>query len=46
MQDNQLEAVILGCTELPLVYGGNSNPKIIDTLKVLSDGLLLSYFNR
>jgi len=46
MEDNQLDAVILGCTELPLVYGDSDSPKIIDTLQVLSDGLLLSYFNR
>jgi len=46
IKDNRLDAVILGCTELPLVYGSSDDPSIIDTLQVLSDGLLLSYFNR
>ncbi len=40
-----LDAIILGCTELPLVYGDSqSNPKVIDTLQVLADGLSEWYF--
>lgn len=42
--DMKLDAVILGCTELPLVYGQPSSPNIIDTLEVLSDALLKAYF--
>ncbi|MEI6237607.1 MAG: hypothetical protein WCP03_03345 [Candidatus Saccharibacteria bacterium] len=44
IKDKKLDAVILGCTELPLVYGDNDDPAIIDTLKVLCDGLLRGYF--
>lgn len=41
-----LDAVILGCTELPLVFGISKDEKVIDTLQVLSDGLLKNYFNK
>ena len=46
MDDRQLDAVILGCTELPLVYGETNNVNILDTLQVLCDGLLKEYFMR
>ena len=45
-KDKELDAVILGCTELPLVYGDSNDPVIIDTLKVLCDGLLREYFKK
>ncbi len=45
-RDQKLDAVILGCTELPLVYGETANPQIIDTLQVLCDGLLEDYFKK
>lgn len=38
--DRQLDAIILGCTELPLVFGETGDPTIIDTLAILADGLL------
>ncbi len=42
----QLDAVILGCTELPLVYGDSqAEETVIDTLQLLADNLLRSYFN-
>lgn len=44
MEREKLDAVILGCTELPLVYGEDNDPSIIDTLQVLSEALLRSYF--
>lgn len=40
----KLDAVILGCTELPLVYG-KADKTVIDTLQLLSDALLEAYFN-
>jgi aspartate racemase len=44
-KSNDLDTVILGCTELPLVYGENENDiTIIDTLQLLADGLLNDYF--
>lgn len=36
----RLDAVILGCTELPLVLGETDDQTIIDTLAILADGLL------
>jgi aspartate racemase len=39
----QLDAVILGCTELPLVFGPATDDHIIDTLQILSDGLLAAF---
>lgn len=43
---NGLDAVILGCTELPLVYGETADKRIIDTLQILCDGLLEFYFKK
>lgn len=43
-QDNELDAVILGCTELPLVYGSCEDENILDTLDILADALLDKYF--
>ena len=40
-----LDAVILGCTELPLVYGDDSPSEILDTLQILSDELLAVYYS-
>lgn len=45
-ESNALDAVILGCTELPLVYGESlDDSTIIDTLQVLATKLLESYFS-
>lgn len=43
-QANTLDAVILGCTELPLVFGGSNDPSVLDTLQILSEALLEAYF--
>lgn len=43
-QANNLDTIILGCTELPLVYGASDTANVIDTLQVLADGLLKEYF--
>jgi aspartate racemase len=46
MQTNALDVVILGCTELPLVYGESQNDEtVLDTLQLLCDGLLGKYFD-
>jgi aspartate racemase len=44
LKENELEAVILGCTELPLVFGETTDPRVISTLDVLADGLLSRFF--
>jgi aspartate racemase len=41
---NGLDAVLLACTELPVVYGPVTDPTIISTLDVLADGLLDYYY--
>lgn len=43
IKDNNLDVVILGCTELPLIFDKDQDERIIDTLQVLSDGLLAAY---
>ncbi|MDR2347344.1 MAG: aspartate/glutamate racemase family protein [Bifidobacteriaceae bacterium] len=43
-QANDLDAVVLGCTELPVVYGPATEPGVISSLEVLADGLLDFYF--
>ena len=46
-QSRCLDAVILGCTELPLVYGDSTeDDTILNTLQILSDGLLEVYFKK
>lgn len=45
-RENSLDAVILGCTELPLVYGESlDDESTLDTLQLLADGLLKEYFS-
>jgi len=46
LEANNLDSVILGCTELPLIFGDSKDDRIIDTLEVLSEGLLSSIFNQ
>ena len=46
IRNEKLDAVILGCTELPLAFANTKSEKIIDCLDVLSDKLLESYFSK
>jgi aspartate/glutamate racemase len=41
---NGLDAVLLACTELPVVYGTVTDPSVVSTLDVLADGLLAYYY--
>lgn len=43
-QEHNLQAVILGCTELPLIYDGRAKVETIDTLQLLCEALLERYF--
>ena len=43
-QQNGLDAVLLACTELPVIYGPVNEPSVISTLDVLADGLLKHYY--
>lgn len=44
-QQNNLDAVLLACTELPVVYGTSTDSTLVSTLDVLADGLLDYYFS-
>src|SRR3990167_2578883 len=44
-ETRELDAEILGCTELPLIFA-KSDETVIDTLQLLADGLLESYFTQ
>jgi aspartate racemase len=46
--DEKLDAVILGCTELPLIYGDTleGGVQVIDTIEVLAEGLLNRYVEK
>lgn len=44
-ESENLDVVILGCTELPLVYE-KIDGSVIDTLQLLSDALLEKYFDK
>ncbi len=44
--ENGCDGVLLGCTELPLVFGEHSDSRIIDSLEVLSDTLVGKYFQK
>ncbi len=46
IKDNRLEAVILGCTELPLIFPQMNNVKILNSLDVLADSLLSFYYEK
>jgi len=46
LESQKLDAVILGCTELPLVFGDTNDHRIINTLEVLCDGLLEHHFKQ
>lgn len=44
VKKQKLDGIILGCTELPLVFPKNKPSNIIDCLDVLSDALLTNFF--
>jgi len=44
IKDNDLDGVILGCTELPLVFPNGKFECVIDSLDVLADYLLKNFY--
>lgn len=46
ISENSLDGIILGCTELPLVFPKNKFNDVIDCLEVLSDELLDRYYKK
>lgn len=42
--ENELDGIILGCTELPLVFPKDKFKNVIDCLDVLADELLVRYY--
>lgn len=45
INEYNLDAVVLGCTELPLVFPKNKFTNVIDCMDVLADKLLEKYYN-
>lgn len=46
IKKEHLDAVILGCTELPLVFPKSKFNNVIDCLDVLADSLLANYYSK
>lgn len=46
IKNGHLDGVILGCTELPLVFPKDKFDNVIDCLDVLADSLLENYYSR
>lgn len=46
INNNNLDGVILGCTEMPLVFPKNKFQNILDSLDLLADSLLKSYYTK
>lgn len=46
IKDQQLDCVILGCTELPLLLSSQLDVFTVDTLDVLANAVLASYYAR
>jgi len=44
IKENNLDGIILGCTELPLVFPKDKFRNVVDCLDVLSDNLLKNYY--
>lgn len=45
IQKNRIDGLILGCTELPLVFPKDKFTSVIDCMDVLADKLLEKYYN-
>jgi aspartate racemase len=45
MVKNGARGILLGCTELPLIFPKNFPVKVFDSLEILSEALLKDYFN-
>lgn len=46
INEQSLDGVILGCTELPLVFPKDKFSNVIDCLDVLADSLLTNYYHK
>ncbi|OGG02680.1 hypothetical protein A2W14_05115 [Candidatus Gottesmanbacteria bacterium RBG_16_37_8] len=46
IKEQKLDTVILGCTELPLIFPGDLDIKSINTLEILANSLLKLYFEQ
>ena len=46
IKKNKLDGIILGCTELPLVFPKRKFRNVVDCLDVLSDNLLMRYYSK
>lgn len=46
LKKRKVEAIILGCTELPLVFPKNYSLPILDSLEILARALLIKYYQK
>ncbi len=46
LKKKKVEAIILGCTELPLVFPKNYSLPVLDSIEILSSALLMYYYQR
>jgi aspartate racemase len=46
VREKQLDGIILGCTELPLVFPNEEFSNVIDCMDVLADELLSKYYSK
>lgn len=46
LKKKKIEAVVLGCTELPLVFPKNYSLPILDSVEILAKSLLTRYYRR
>lgn len=44
--ENNLDGIVLGCTELPLIFPKDKFSNVVDCLDVLADELLVRYYGR
>ncbi|KKU45008.1 MAG: Aspartate racemase, partial [Microgenomates group bacterium GW2011_GWB1_46_7] len=44
LKKKKVEAIVLGCTELPLVFPKNYSLPVLNTLEILAKALLTRYY--
>ncbi len=46
IQDNRVEAIVLGCTEMPLIFPNEFNLPVYSSLSILAESILKRYYYR
>lgn len=45
-RDNRIEAIVLGCTEMPLIFPKEFNLPVYSSLSILAESVLTRYYNK